>query len=138
MTLSGGRPTTYNGKKAFIVKPTAPGKKILSLSGKGADGKSVSIGSWEYKVKEMPPAVITTSLISKSGGRVAVAMAGGVLNVTYTILSGVCDETRFTGGVIPAAAVAKIRSGKNVSVVLVVRNNKTQKEETVKGSIKVQ
>jgi hypothetical protein len=138
LSLSGGRGTTYEGKKAFIVRPTTPGKKLLSLSGKGADGKTVNIGSWTYKVKEMPPAVITTSTITKAGGRVAVAMAGGVLNVTYTILNGICDETRFNGGMIPAAAVSKIRSGKSVTVILNVKNNKTGKPEAVKGVIKVQ
>lgn len=139
MSLSGGVATTYEGKKAFKVKPTSAGKKTLTLSGKGSDGKNVSIGSWTYKVKEMPPPVVTTTTISKAGGRVAVAMAGGVLNVTYTIISGICEEQSFTGDRIPAAAVSKVRSGKPVSVILTVRNNKTNRlEDPVKGVLKVQ
>ena len=139
LSISGGRKTTYEGKTAFLVKPTAPGKQILTLTGKGSDGKSVNIGSWTYKVKDMPPAVVTTKSISKAGGRVSVAMAGGVLNVTYTIQGGKCEDTQFTGSMIPAIAVAKIRAGKEAKVILNVVNNKTGKQEPpVKGIIIVQ
>jgi|688.fasta_scaffold72483_2 hypothetical protein len=138
LSLTGGRPTNYNGKKAFIVRPTAPGKKNLSLSGKGSDGKSVQIGSWPYKVIELPPPVVSTSTISKAGGLVAVKTTSS-LNMTYTVLSGICDDTPFNGSSIPGSCLAKIRSGKSVSVILKVRNNKTGlMERPVKGVLKVQ
>lgn len=138
LNLAGGRATTYNGKKAFIVKPTAPGKKNLTLTGKGSDGKSVTIGSWEYKVKEMPPPILVTTTISRAGGRLNVAMAGGVLNVTYTIISGKCEDVSFQGGVIPAGAVSKVRPGKQVGVILMVKNNKTGITSPIRGSVTVQ
>jgi hypothetical protein len=139
LSIAGGRKTTYQGKTAFLIKPLAPGNKVLTLTGKGSDGKSVNIGSWTYKVKDMPPAVVTTKSISKAGGRVSVAMAGGVLNVTYTIQGGKCEDTQFSGSMIPAIAVAKVRSGKEAKVILNVINNKTGKQEPpVKGIIVVQ
>ena len=128
--------TTFNGKKAFIVNPSGGQSISLSLSGKDSKGKTVPFGSWTYKVKPLPPPVITTPSISKSGGRIDVA-SSGILNVTYTVLNVTCEEVTAQGNRVPANAVAKIRSGKSVAVIVKTRNNSTGEIKSIQGSVKV-
>jgi hypothetical protein len=138
LSLSGGQRTTYQGKQAFIVRPTVPGSKTLTLSGKGSDKKSVSVGSWTYKVRPMPYPEITTTTISKSGGPITAAIPGSTLNVTFTVLSVKCEDYSGQGNRIPASAIAKVRSGKLVGVEAVVKNNTTGEKTTRRSSLKVQ
>jgi len=137
LVISGCTRTTYNGKSAFICRPTTPGIKKLSLTGKGSDGKTVSIGSWNYKVKSMPLPAITSTTISKSGGRISAGLPGGVLNVSFTIINVKCEDFSGAGNLIPGSALAKVRVGKNVGVVATVKNNSTNEIFTIRGACTV-
>ncbi len=63
--------TQYKGKKIKV----APGRNsvTLSLTGKDADGNSISFGSFKYNVKGFPKPVVLTPSLSKD--------RGGFLNV---------------------------------------------------------
>ena len=58
--------TQYKGKKIKV----APGRNsvTLSLTGKDADGNSISFGSFKYNVKGFPKPVVLTPSISKDRG----------------------------------------------------------------------
>ncbi len=130
-------PTTSNGRKGFKVTPNAGQSVNISLSGKDAKGKSISFGSFPYKVKSMPPAVIINETVSKAGGKINVGMAGSMLNVTYTVLNVKCEDFQGNGNIIPASALSKVKVGRTVGVVALVKNNATGKTEPVKGALTV-
>ena len=137
LVISGCTRTTYNGKSAFICRPSTPGIKKLSLTGKGPDGKTVTIGSWDYKVKNMPQPAITSTTIPKSGGRISAGLPGGVLNVSFTIINVKCEDFSGAGNLIPGSALAKVRVGKDVGVVATVKNNSTNEIFTIRGACTV-
>jgi hypothetical protein len=129
--------TTYNGRKGFKVRPNAGQNVKIGLTGKDREGKSINYGSWDYKIKSQPDPSITTKKISRSGGTIDVALVGSPLNVTYTILSVKCEDYSGSGKIIPASALAKVRIGKNVAVIAVVKNNKTGGQISVPGVLTV-
>jgi hypothetical protein len=129
--------TTYNGRKGFKVRPNAGQNVKIGLTGKDREGKSINYGSWDYKIKSQPDPSITTKKISRSGGSIDVALIGSPLNVTYTILSVKCEDYSGSGKIIPASALAKVRIGKNVAVIALVKNNKTGGQIPVPGVLTV-
>ncbi len=130
-------PTTLNGRKGYKVIPNAGQSVTISLTGKDAKNKPISLGKFPYKVKSMPPAVIINESISKAGGKINVGMAGSMLNVTYTVLNVKCEDFQGNGNIIPASAISKVKVGRTVGVVALVKNNSTGKTEPVKGALTV-
>ena len=137
LSLSRCTKSTYQGKSAFICRPSAPGNINLTLSGKGSDGKTTSIGSWTYKVKSMPLPAILTTTISKVGGVITAGIPGGTLNVSFTVLNVKCEDYKGPGGQIPGSALSKIKSGREVGVSAMVKNNATNEVFPIKGSLTV-
>ncbi len=132
-------PITFNGRKGYAI---SPGKGVTSvnitLTGKDAKGKSVNIGTYQYKVKSMPKPSVNVTTISKGGGRVTVALEGSVLVTTYTYKSiQVGEDYSGSGNVIPASALAKIRPGKKVGIMVTVVSSLTGETYQVPGYLTV-
>ena len=140
-TLNGKTATMVGGRPQFIINPSALGKTTLTLMGTTKDGQAVKLASNTYDVKLMPRPTIKTSSISKtSGAEITVELLGSPINIPFTVLSGEVsagDGVTFKGAIIQGASVKSIKSGKNVGVIVRIRNNLTKEEFNVPGSLKV-
>jgi hypothetical protein len=131
-------PITHNGKKGYSVKPGTGMKTVaISLSGKDAKGKSVSFGSTTYTVKSFPKPSIITKTISKSGGRITVALENSVINANFKVNSVAVEDYSGNSDIIPASAISKIKVGKSVLVIATATNLLTGEKVEVPGGLKV-
>ncbi len=110
----------YNG---YVVRPGGGTQTVLTLTGKDKDGKSKTYAVVKYKVKEFPDPSLGNDKISKRTGlRVSLILKGSALNVAFTptggYLSAGDEKVFFQGGVIPGTAVAKVKPGSIVGVVI--------------------
>lgn len=74
VNCSGGSMSGGNGK--YIVKPGAGKELTISVGAKNVDGKSTSMGSYKFRVKDVPDPQITWAG-QTTGGRVSASAAGG-------------------------------------------------------------
>lgn len=125
--LSSGSATTFEGRKAFIIKPTSTGPMTLTLTGK----KGNKSFSWKktYKCKRFPvPTIITTSISKSSGATIVAKLVDAPIDADFSVqkVTVLTDEgPSFSGANIPKSAVAKLRVGKSVGIEVFVKNNKT-------------
>jgi gliding motility-associated protein GldM len=132
-------PITFNGRKGYAINPGRGVTSVnITLTGKDAKGKSVNIGTYQYKVKSMPKPSVNVTTISKGGGRVTVALEGSVLVTNYTYKSiQVGEDYSGSGNIIPASALAKIRPGKKVGIMVTVVSSLTGETYQVPGYLTV-
>ena len=130
---------TYNGRKGYAINPGRGLTSVnITLTGKDAKGKSVNIGTYQYKVKSMPKPTVNVTTISKGGGRVTVALEGSVLVTNYTYKSiQVGEDYSGSGNIIPASALTKIRPGKKVGIMVTVVSSLTGDTYQVPGYLTV-
>jgi gliding motility-associated protein GldM len=120
------RPITYNGRSGYSVTPSSGSSVNITLSAKDAKGKTVTLGTYPYKIKTMPPPTASVSSISKSGGRVTVAIEGSNLVAKYNYIKILVGEDYSgPGNIVPASALSKFRVGKKVGVMVVVTSSLT-------------
>ena len=150
ITVQGGTKSkkswTADGNKydGFYVN-VSPGTRqvVINLVGKDRTGKSVNFGSYKYKVKPFPAPLVQGGTISKGSGTKVIVGLGAdspFTGVNFTVTGGeitVGDvTTSFTGDRVPAAAVAKAKVGKKVSIdVFYTRNG--MKGVPISSSLKV-
>ncbi|MEN9742256.1 MAG: hypothetical protein RLZZ65_61 [Bacteroidota bacterium] len=112
---------TYKG---YIVTPGAANSVSITLSGKDKDGKSKSYGTFKYKVKSFPkPEILDPTIKKSSGARVTLILKDSPLKASFNVLGGEITigndaPISFSGGVIPASAVAKAKAGTKVAAVI--------------------
>jgi hypothetical protein len=110
--------------KGYIVTPGAGNSVSITLTGKDKDGKSKSYGTFKYKVKSFPkPEILDPTIKKSSGARVTLILKDSPLKANFNVLGGeitIGNETpiSFSGGVIPASAVAKAKAGAKVAAVI--------------------
>jgi hypothetical protein len=110
--------------KGYIVTPGAGNSVSITLTGKDKDGKSKSYGTFKYKVKSFPkPEILDPTIKKSSGARVTLILKDSPLKANFNVLGGeitIGNETPvpFSGGVIPASAVAKAKAGAKVAAVI--------------------
>ena len=125
--LSSGSATTFEGRKAFTIRPTSTGPMTLTLTGK----KGNQSFSWKktYKCKRFPvPTIITTSISKSSGATIVAKLIDAPIDADFSVqrVTVLTDEgPSFSGANIPKSAVAKLRVGKSVGIEVFVKNNKT-------------
>lgn len=131
-SLSAGSPTTWKGRKAYIVKTSsATGTTSISFSGKDSKGNTINFGSTTYQNKPFPKGDITTKTISKgAGGTIEVSLPQDALvSATFSVLSIEVangeDNNVFSGNKIPKTALTKFRIGKSIGIKAVIKNNAT-------------
>ncbi len=133
-------PTTYNGKKGFKVRPGAGMRTVtISTSGKDAQGKNVSFGAHQYRVKRFPELRVYNESISKSSGaKIEIGLGLDCpLNVNYEVVSiNVNDQTVF-GNIISPEFVKNVEVGKNVALIIVAKNTITGNTENIVGALKI-
>jgi hypothetical protein len=150
ITVQGGTKTkkswTADGQKfdGYYVN-VSPGTRqvTIALNGKDRTGKSINFGSFKYKVKPFPSPLVQGGTISKASGTKVIVGLGAdspFTGVNFAVTGGeitVGDvTTSFTGDRIPAAAVAKAKVGKKVSIdVFYTRNG--IKGNPIASSLKV-
>ena len=130
--------TQYKGKKIKV----APGRNsvTLSLSGKDADGNSISFGSFKYNVKGFPKPVVLTPSISKDRGgflNVGLPPSSPLQGVSYTVLGGDINGSGFSGKRVTAANLASVKRGKTAGIYLRVRRSDNGKVYNIQGAVKV-
>lgn len=110
--------------KGYIVTPGAANSVSITLSGKDKDGKSKSYGTFKYKVKSFPkPEILDPTIKKSSGARVTLILKDSPLKASFNVLGGEITigndaPISFSGGVIPASAVAKAKAGTKVAAVI--------------------
>ncbi|MDC0460295.1 hypothetical protein OAM07_06020 [Crocinitomicaceae bacterium] len=130
--------TQYKGKKIKV----APGRSsvTLSLSGKDADGNSISFGSFKYNVKGFPkPVVLTPSLSKDRGGFLNVGLppSSPLQGVNYTVLGGDINGSGFSGKRVTATNLASVKRGKTAGIYLRVKRSDNGKVYNIQGAVKV-
>jgi hypothetical protein len=150
ITVQGGTKTkkswTADGQKfdGYYVN-VSPGTRqvTIALNGKDRTGKSINFGSFKYKVKPFPAPLVQGGTISKASGTKVIVGLGAdspFTGVTFNVTGGeitVGDVvTSFSGDRVPAAAIAKAKIGKKVSIdVFYTRNG--MKGVPISSSLKV-
>ena len=130
--------TQYKGKKIKV----APGRNsvTLSLSGKDADGNSISFGAFKYNVKGFPnPVVLTPSLSKDRGGFLNVGLppSSPLQGVNYTVLGGDINGSGFSGKRVTAANLASVKRGKTAGIYLRVKRSDNGKVYNIQGAVQV-
>ena len=130
--------TQYKGKKIKV----APGRNsvTLSLSGKDADGNSISFGAFKYNVKGFPkPVVLTPSLSKDRGGFLNVGLppSSPLQGVNYTVLGGDINGSGFSGKRVTATNLASVKRGKTAGIYLRVKRSDNGKVYNIQGAVKV-
>lgn len=130
--------TQYKGKKIQV----APGRNsvTLSLSGKDADGNSISFGAFKYNVKGFPnPVVLTPSLSKDRGGFLNVGLppSSPLQGVNYTVLGGDINGSGFSGKRVTAANLASVKRGKTAGIYLRVKRSDNGKVYNIQGAVQV-
>jgi hypothetical protein len=150
ITVQGGTKSkkswTADGQKfdGYYVN-VSPGTRqvTIALIGKDRTGKAINFGSFKYKVKPFPAPLVQGGTISKASGTKVIVGLGAdspFTGVTFNVTGGeitVGDVvTSFSGDRVPAAAIAKAKIGKKVSIdVFYTRNG--MKGVPISSSLKV-
>jgi len=127
ISVSGGTLTqaTWNDQNGsvhsgYYVNVASGSKQItISLTGKDKNGKVYGYGSYKYKVMQFPVPKIIGSTISKSSGMIAnIAVADDCpsTGITSVVSGGTIGDIPFSGKIVPAAAIEKLRVGAQVGI----------------------
>jgi hypothetical protein len=132
------QPTTYQGKKGYLVRPT--GIKMVSIMHEAKiNGKWVSFDTVFYTVKPFPKPEIYNQTISKSSG--ANIQCGlptsAPIRRSYVVLSVDIQDQVYSGGTIPGKAVKSIKVGKQVGAAIKVKDILSGEELTIMAAFKV-
>ena len=130
--------TSYKGY--FVRVPRGTKEVYITLTGKDKDGKSKPFGRFRYKVKPFPPAQVIGTTISKSTGGIANVgfnQDSPFSGVTFNVIGGMIDDVKFSGKIIPASAIAKLKTGKKVVIEILYTRNGAQASSPASGSLKV-
>jgi hypothetical protein len=141
----GATPSTKNGKKGYIVKPGSGVKSVtVNLSGKDGADKTINGVKTTYVVKPFPKPVVQNATCSKSSGakiKVVLPPESPIAGINFKVLSVDVlngDDGFCPGDIIPAAKIAKIRSGKSVGIIVKAKNLTTGEDVSVDANLKVQ
>jgi hypothetical protein len=131
-SLSAGSPTTWKGRKAFIVRTSSKsGTTNISFSGKDSKGNTINFGTTTFINKPFPKADITTKTVSKIAGGAVVAdlPQDALVKASFSVISIEVangeEANVFSGNRIPKTALTKFRIGKSVGITAIVKNNLT-------------
>jgi hypothetical protein len=138
------RPQMINGKKGYILRPSAITDCFIVAKISDEKGINIGIDTINFIVRPFPKPMITNISCSKSsGGRINVALPtdcplGGV---NYDVLSievlgldnGYCE-----GNYIPAEKLTNIEQGKMIGIVVSAKNSVTGENIIINGSLKVE
>lgn len=133
-------PTTYKGKKGFIVKPKT--KSVSLIHEAKINGNWQRFDTVLYKVKKFPSPTILNEFISKTTG--AILKVGysedvpiihnfEVLNLVLNIGEGVS----INGSVIHPELLKKVKPGKMIGGIASVKNITTGIETQISFSLRV-
>jgi hypothetical protein len=139
-SLSSGTPTTIDGKKAYIIKPTSKGPMTLTLTGK--KGKKSFTFTKTYKCKDFPKPVLVQNSISKSGQTLTAqssqeSLVPAQFSITKVILLDGLDNPVINGSSISKAYLTKLRVGKDVGVTCYFKNLLTGAEGEIQGRLRI-
>jgi len=139
-SLSSGTPTTIDGKKAYIIKPSSKGPMTLTLTGK--KGKKSFTFTKIYKCKDFPKPVLLETSISKSGQTLHAiksqdALVEANFIITKIILLDGLENPVINGSSITKNYLTKLRVGKDVGVTCYFKNLLTGTEGEIQGRLKI-
>ena len=139
-SLSSGTPTTIDGKKAYIIKPSSKGPMTLTLTGK--KGKKSFTFTKTYKCKDFPKPVLVQNSISKSGQTLTAqssqeSLVPAQFSITKVILLDGLDNPVINGSSISKAYLTKLRVGKDVGVTCYFKNLLTGAEGEIQGRLRI-
>lgn len=139
-SLSSGTPTTIDGKKAYIIKPTSKGPMTLTLTGK--KGKKSFTFTKTYKCKDFPKPVLVQNSISKSGQTLTAqssqeSLVPAQFSITKVILLDGLENPIINGSSISKAYLTKLRVGKDVGVTCYFKNLLTGAEGEIQGRLRI-
>ena len=139
-SLSSGTPTTIDGKKAYIIKPTSKGPMTLTLTGK--KGKKSFTFTKTYKCKDFPKPVLVQNSISKSGQTLTAqssqeSLVPAQFSITRVILLDGLENPVINGSSISKAYLTKLRVGKDVGVTCYFKNLLTGAEGEIQGRLRI-
>jgi hypothetical protein len=133
-------PTTYNGKKGYKVKPGSGMRTVTIVSsGKDAQGKNVSFGTNEYKVKLFPkPRVYNESISKSSGAKIEVGLGLDCpLNIDFEVTKIEINNQLINGSVVSADIIKDMEVGKLTAIFITVMNTRTKQMDQISGSIQI-
>ena len=139
-SLSSGTPTTIDGKKAYIIKPSSKGPMTLTLTGK--KGKKSFTFTKTYKCKDFPKPVLVQNSISKSGQTLTAqssqeSLVPAQFSITRVILLDGLENPVINGSSISKAYLTKLRVGKDVGVTCYFKNLLTGAEGEIQGRLRI-
>jgi hypothetical protein len=133
-------PTTYNGKKGYEVQPGAGMRTVtISSSGKDAQGKIVSFGAHQYKVKVFPSPRLYNESISKTNGA-KIEVGFGLecpLNIDFEVTKIEINNQFINGSVVSADIIKDLEVGKLTAIFITVMNMRTKQTDQISGSIQI-
>ena len=130
--------TQYKGKKIKV----APGRNsvTLSLTGKDADGNSISFGSFKYNVKGFPKPVVLTPSISKDRGgflNVGLPPSSPLQGVITLFLVETLMVLVFQERELQQPTLLSVKRGKTAGIYLRVKRSDNGKVYNIQGAVKV-
>ena len=139
-SLSSGTPTTIDGKKAYIIKPSSKGPMTLTLTGK--KGKKSFTFTKIYKCKDFPKPVLLETSISKSGQTLHAiksqdALVDANFIITKIVLLDGLENPVINGSSITKNLLTKLRVGKDVGVTCFFKNLLTGTDGEIQGRLKI-
>ena len=139
-SLSSGTPTTIDGKKAYIIKPTSKGPMTLTLTGK--KGKKSFTFTKTYKCKDFPKPELVQRSISKSGQNLDAqsspeSLVPAQFSITKVILLDGLENPEIQGSYIPKSYLTKLRVGKEVGVTCYFKNLLTGANGEIQGRLRI-
>lgn len=132
--------TTYNGKKGFKVRPENGMRTVTIVSsGKDAQGKNVSFGANEYKVKLFPkPRVYNESISKTNGAKIEVGLGLDCpLNIDFEVTKIEINNQLINGSVVSADIIKDFEVGKFTAIFITVMNTRTKQMDQISGSIQI-
>ena len=121
--------TDQNGMphSGYLVTVAAGATEVyITLSGENFEGQRVNVGTYQYKVKPFPKPQISGTTISKLTGFIAYVNLGPATHITgntFEVTNGTIGEIPFSGKIVPAASVAKLRVGEQVGIEVFFTHN---------------
>ena len=136
-TLNGKAATMVGGRPQFIINPSTLGTTTLTLMGTTKDGAPVKLASNTYKVKQMPKPTVATTSYNKQAGTQIQLNGTDPITIPYSIVSiQVLDgeDLVYQGDRVPKNATKK-GAGKNLGVLITIKNGLTGKPSTINGNL---
>jgi hypothetical protein len=132
-------PTTFQGKKGYIVKPGAGTRIVPIVQEAKINGEWIIFDTVFYKVKAFPMVRVHNQTISKSSGvNIQCGLSTSApIRRSYEVLSVNIQDQDYTGGTIPGKAVKSIKVGNHVGVTVKIKDILTGADSTIVSSLKV-